>query len=142
VAGWADGFITVNQPADDLRRVLDAYREAGGRGAARLQVHLSWSPDPAEALALAHDQWRTNVYPPPACWDIDHVEVFDAIAETVTPERVLGTVLVSADTRQHVDWLAGFADLGFDEIYLHHVGQDQQAFIDTFGAEVLPQVAQ
>src|SRR5687768_3110870 len=39
-AEWADGLVTVNQPLETLRRVLDAYRDAGGRGAARLQVHL------------------------------------------------------------------------------------------------------
>src|SRR5262245_6263111 len=31
-AAWADGLITVNQPKETLRNVLDSYREAGGRG--------------------------------------------------------------------------------------------------------------
>ena len=35
---------------------------------------------------------------------------------------------------------AAYAELGFDRIYLHHVGQDQDAFIDAFGAKVLPQL--
>ena len=30
------------------------------------------------------------------------------------------------------------ADLGFDRIYLHHVGQDLMPFIDAFGSKVLP----
>jgi hypothetical protein len=28
--------------------------------------------------------------------------------------------------------------MGFDEVYLHNVGRDQAAFIDTFGTKVLP----
>ena len=32
------------------------------------------------------------------------------------------------------------AELGFDEIYLHHVGQEQDAFIDAFGEHVLPEL--
>ena len=40
-AAWADGLITVNQPQDTLHKVLDSYREAGGHGPARLQIHLS-----------------------------------------------------------------------------------------------------
>jgi hypothetical protein len=47
-------------------------------------------------------------------------------------------VRVSADLAQHREWLAEYADLGFDDVYLHHVGQEQAAFIDTFGTEVLP----
>jgi hypothetical protein len=39
-----------------------------------------------------------------------------------------------------VDWLGGYADLGFDELYLHFVGQEQAPFIDAFAAEVLPQL--
>lgn len=63
-AQWADGLITVNAPRERLREVVGAYREAGGRGPAHLQVHLSWAPDEDQALALAHDQWRTNVHAP------------------------------------------------------------------------------
>src|ERR671916_168193 len=39
-ADWADGIITIHQPADALRSLLGAYRDAGGRGTAHLQVHL------------------------------------------------------------------------------------------------------
>ena len=35
---------------------------------------------------------------------------------------------------------AEYAELGFDKIYLHHVGQEQDAFIDAFGEKVLPQL--
>src|SRR3712207_1146369 len=57
-AAWADGFVTVNQPHDDLRQLVEAYRTAGGRGPLALQLHLSYDPDADRALATAHDQWR------------------------------------------------------------------------------------
>ena len=31
-------------------------------------------------------------------------------------------------------------DLGFEEVYLHHVGQEQERFLDAFGERVLPEV--
>ena len=34
VGGWADGLATIAQPADHLRQMIDAYRSAGGAGAA------------------------------------------------------------------------------------------------------------
>jgi probable non-F420 flavinoid oxidoreductase len=140
-APWADGLITLNQPADHLRRMLDAYREAGGRGPARLQVHLSWAPTEAEAEALAHEQWRSNVFSPPAVWDIDSVEVFDLVSEHVGVDPVRKAVRVSAEPEQHAAWLQEYLDLGFDELYLHHVGRDQTAFLDVFGEHVLPRLA-
>src|ERR687889_1560328 len=40
-AEWADGLITVNAPDEHLKRMIGAYRDAGGRGPINLQVHLS-----------------------------------------------------------------------------------------------------
>jgi probable non-F420 flavinoid oxidoreductase len=140
-ARWADGLVTVNQPATVLRELVDAYRTAGGRGRLRVQVHLSWAPDAETAERIAVDQWRSNVFAPPACWDIDSVEVFDAVSAEVHLDQVRQVVLVSHELGQHAQWLADLADLGFDELFLHHVGQDQERFVDAFGDAVLPQLA-
>jgi probable non-F420 flavinoid oxidoreductase len=139
-AEWADGLITVNASPVHLRGMIDAYRDAGGRGRLHLQVHLSWAPEEATAEAIALHQWRSNVLPPPACWDIDTAQTFDAVSTYVPIEQVRGPVQISSDLGRHTAWLAEFADVGFDEIVLHHVGQQQDAFIDAFGAKVLPQL--
>jgi probable non-F420 flavinoid oxidoreductase len=138
--GWADGLATVNAPVEHLRRMIDAYRSGGGQGRLVLQVHLSWAPTEDEALRIAHDQWRTNVFDPPVCWDLDIAAAFDAAAQYVQPEDVRGKVLVSADLERHVEWLHELASLGFDELALHHVGQDLGPFIDAFGEHVLPRL--
>jgi hypothetical protein len=39
---------------------------------------------------------------------------------------------------QHTTWLTRYAELGFDRIYLHHVGQEQSEFIRAFGERVIP----
>ena len=140
VASWADGLITVNQSPDVLRDVVAAYRDAGGRGRTALQVHLSYAADDDTALRIAHDQWRTNVFAPPVPWDLELTEHFDEVARTVRPEDVRGSVLVSSDPARHAAELAALAEIGFDEIYLHHVGQDQSEFLDVFGDKVLPQL--
>jgi probable non-F420 flavinoid oxidoreductase len=141
-ADWADGLITVNAELDQLRRMIDAYRTAGGRGRLHLQVHLSWAPDEAQAEAIANEQLRSNVFPPPACWDIDSVATFDAVSQDVPLERVRQVVNISSDVGWHTAQLAAYAELGFDEIALHHVGQKQDEWIETFGAKVLPQLRQ
>jgi hypothetical protein len=60
------------------------------------------------------------------------------VSEDVTIDKVRSVVNVSADPERHVEWLRGYAGLGFERIYLHHVGQDLMPFIETFGAKVLP----
>jgi probable non-F420 flavinoid oxidoreductase len=139
-AGWADGLITVNQPIDVLRAVVDQYRDAGGRGPLALQVHLSYARDDDEAYALAADQWSGNLAPPPVTWDLATHEEFDKLAELYPPERVRESVRISSDPAQHAAWIAEYAGLGFDRIFLHHVGKEQREWIDVFGDRVLPQL--
>jgi probable non-F420 flavinoid oxidoreductase len=139
---WADGLITLQQPRETLKRVIAAFREGGGENRPLyLQVHLSWAQTEEEALRIAHDQWRTNVFSPPLVWDLETVEQFDLAAAHVRPEDVRDSVLVSADLDRHLAWLQELAEMGFDQIQLHHVGQDLRPFIDAFGERVLPELA-
>jgi G6PDH family F420-dependent oxidoreductase len=139
-AGWADGLITIEQPPDVLRKMINSYREEGGKGQLALQIHLSYASTQEQALAIAYDQWRTNTFAPPVCWDLETVEAFDVASASVRPEDVAKSVFVSADPGEHTQHLADLADLGFDELYLHHVGQTQTEFIEVFGEHVLPQL--
>ncbi|GGQ61644.1 TIGR03885 family FMN-dependent LLM class oxidoreductase [Couchioplanes azureus] len=141
-AEWADGLVTVNAPEEHLRAMIAAYRGAGGRGPVCLQVHLSWAPTEAEAEAIAYEQWRSNVFPPPVCWDLELAEHFDVVSERVPLAQVREVVNISADLDRHVQWLRDYAALGFERIYLHHVGQDLTGFVETFGAKVLPALRQ
>ena len=116
--------------------------EGGGEGKpVFLQVHLSWAPDESQALEIAYDQWRTNLFSPPIPWDLHTIEAFDEAARFVRPEDLRDGVLVSADLEQHAAWLQDLASLGFEAIYLHHVGQELEPFIDAFGERVLPALA-
>jgi G6PDH family F420-dependent oxidoreductase len=141
VGRWADGLITVHQPLERLRRVIDAFRDAnGGSKPICVQVHVSWAETEAEALEIAHDQWRTNVFGSEIAWNLELPRQFDEAARTVRPEDVRESVLVSPNPEQHVAWLHEVIELGVDELTLHHVGKQQLPFIDAFAEHVLPKV--
>ena len=137
-ADWADGLITVGHDPERVRGVLDAYRSAGGRGEAALQVHVSYAADDDTALDIAFDQWRANVFAGPVSWDLPEVAHFDEASRFVRRDDMHAAVLVSSDPHRYVDRINELAALGFDAIYVHHVGREQREFIETFGADVLP----
>jgi probable non-F420 flavinoid oxidoreductase len=139
-ADWADGLVTVNQPHAKLSEMLAAYRGNGGRGQAILQVHLSWAPDEKDAVAIAMDQWRSNIFAPPIPWDLPTAAHFDGVSADVGEEQLRKSVNISASLDQHAQWLGEYAGLGFDELYLHFVGQEQAPFIEAFADKVLPQL--
>lgn len=139
---WADGLITVSQPAERLRRIVAAFREHGGEGKPLLlQAKLSYADDEATALAEAFAQWKTNVFAAQIGEDLRSPEHYERIARFVRPEDVARAVHVSADLGRHAAWLQDLHALGFGRIYLHNVNQRQRAFIDAFGASVLPRLA-
>jgi probable non-F420 flavinoid oxidoreductase len=139
-ADWADGLITVNQSPELLRRMVDAYRDASGRGDLHLQVHLSCARDDDTALAVACDKWRSNCLPTSLAWELETPEQFEAATKHVPPAEVARNVLVSSDPGALAARLREYQELGFTELYLHPVGADDE-FIDVFGAKVLPQLA-
>jgi hypothetical protein len=134
-------MITVARPVESLRPVVDAFRETGGDGTTlAFQAHLSWAEDDATAVAIAHDQWRTGTFGAELTWNLELPRQFDDAARFVRPEDVCGPVMVSADPGRHAAWIHELIGLGPDAIYLHHVGTEQDRFLDVFGDRVLPEV--
>lgn len=136
VADWADGMITVGAKADQTREVQDRYRDAGGRGTTRLQIHLSLEDTRAEALAAAHDQWSQTMAQGVSTWDVENPEEFEA-AIVPSDEVLEENVLISDDARDLAERIAEIAQ-GYDHIYLHHVGLDQAAFLRRCETALLP----
>jgi alkanesulfonate monooxygenase SsuD/methylene tetrahydromethanopterin reductase-like flavin-dependent oxidoreductase (luciferase family) len=138
-----DGLVRVDRARLwTLRDVLDAYRDNGGRGPVAVQVHLCYAADEAEALKIAHEQWRTNVFSPPLCWDLETPAAFDEAAKHVPAEAMRDAVQIATDPDRHTERLREIVALGVDELYLHHVGQQQGVFIEVFGERVLTALAE
>ncbi|MHC2999705.1 TIGR03885 family FMN-dependent LLM class oxidoreductase [Microbacterium sp. HJ5] len=138
LAGRVDGLATVAQDPAALRRVVEAYRSAGGGGPCVLQVHVSLAETDAAALALAEDQWPNGLIGPPRAWDFDQPEDFDAAVRDPDEIELRKAVLVDHDAAALAERVTELANIGFDRVYLHHVGKDQNAFLDRAADELLP----
>jgi coenzyme F420-dependent glucose-6-phosphate dehydrogenase len=141
VAEWADALITVVQADEQLDAVVDAFRANGGEGKPMyLQVHVAYAPSEGEARDAAFAQWRQNTLPNSVATELAHPAQISAAATHVTPEDLDGAVRISSDLGRHVEWLRGDLERGFDGLYLHEVGPEQERFVEVFGREVLPRL--
>jgi probable non-F420 flavinoid oxidoreductase len=141
VAGWADALITVAQPDEQLDQVVNAFRSNGGAAKPMyLQAHLAFAPSDEEARDAAFEQWRANTLPSSVSTELRHPEQLDAAAKQVRPEDLDAAVRISSDRDRHVDWLRRDFARGFEAVYLHEVGPQQERFIAAFGRDVLPKV--
>ncbi|HEX2535200.1 MAG TPA: TIGR03885 family FMN-dependent LLM class oxidoreductase [Chitinophagaceae bacterium] len=142
LGSWADGMITVHRPFDELKEVVDAFRQnGGGNKPVYLKTQLSYAATDAEALAGAHEQWRTNIFAGSVLGDLWQVEQFDALGEFVQPDELHKMIRISSDIQRHIDWIQQDLELGFERIILHNVNREQERFIDVFGEKVLPVTA-
>ncbi|MDX3906650.1 MAG: TIGR03885 family FMN-dependent LLM class oxidoreductase [Pigmentiphaga sp.] len=139
---WADGLITVSGARETMRSVVDAFRETAGVGKpVYLQVKMAYARDAETARMQAFDQWCTNVCDSRTAADTLTTEAFERQAADVTPADVERAVRIAADPARHAAWLAEDFEMGFDGIYLHNVGTNQQEAIEVLCAQVLPQLS-
>ena len=142
----ADGIITVGAPHEKVSGLLDRFAR-GAREAGKdpdtmpklLQLHLSWAETDEQALTNAMTEWP-NGGMRFAKADIRSPHDFAAMAALVRPEDFSGRMVISADPDVHRAHIQSYVDLGFDRVYLHNVGRNQQQWIDVFGREVLPKL--
>ncbi|HLT84041.1 MAG TPA: TIGR03885 family FMN-dependent LLM class oxidoreductase [Phototrophicaceae bacterium] len=137
-ATWADGLVTINTELEAMREIVTAYRENGGPGPLALQVHVSIAPTMSEARDIARDQWQNHPFPEPIGHDTATPEDFDLIGRFVPDEAIAGSVVVTDSVSGLVEQLREYEQLGFDEVYLHHVAQDQGPFLELAQRELLP----
>lgn len=143
VGGWADALITVTGERDDMRAVIDAFREGGGADKPLfLQVPLAYAPTDEQARQAAHEQWRHAVLSPAELAELRTPDAFDAATSEVTEADVVRQLRVSADIERHLAWLQDDVAMGFTRVYLHNVVREHQhRFLDACGERLLPAIA-
>lgn len=137
-ASWADGLATVAQPPEALTHVVDAYRSRDGRGPCVLQVHVSFAETDSEALYHARAEWSHALVPPPRAWDLEQPEDFERAVREIDDEKLREAVLIDTDPAALAERIAGLVRIGFDRVYLHHVGEDQSAFLAAAASDIIP----
>lgn len=141
LGGWADGLLTAGAHHDDLRQIVDAFREGGGEGKpVFLQAAISYGQSDEEAISGAFERWRHAGLDLTQLADLATPRDFDDAGATVTKDGLAESLRCSADLNQHIDWLRRDFELGFEAVYLHHVGRDIERFLETFAEHVLPEL--
>ena len=143
---FADGIITVGAPLEKIGGLFDKFAE-GAREAGKdpdtmpkvLQLHLSWADTDEQALVNAMTEWPNGGMKFGKA-DIRSPFDFEQMAKLVRPEDFAGRMVISADPDVHRAEIQRYVDLGFDRVYLHNVGRNQETWIEAFGRDVLPKL--
>jgi coenzyme F420-dependent glucose-6-phosphate dehydrogenase len=129
-----DGLISTSPEAE----LVQTYESSGGQGQKIGMLTVCWAASEEEARRTAHEWWPNAALKGPLGQELPLPSHFEAAAAMVTEDDVAERVVCGPDPQRHLDGIQKFADAGFDSVYVHQVGLDQDGFIDFYSREVIP----
>ncbi len=120
------------------RSIIDDYTGAGGTGPRYAQVNVCWARSEDDARRTVHEQWPNAGLSGQMVQDLPTWTHFDEASELVTVDMATESVACGPDVKVHVDSAKKFVDAGYDHVYFHQIGPDQQGFLDFWAKELQP----
>lgn len=138
LAGEAgDGLVCSGPPGPG---VMEAFDEAGGAKKPRYgELTVCWAASEEEGRRKVREIWPIAGLPGPLQAELPVPSHFGAAAGLVTDERI-SAIPVGPDPERHVEAVREYAEGGFDHVFVHQVGPDQDGFLDFYAREVLPRL--
>jgi len=134
---FGDGLVST-APNGDL---VEAFADAGGDGPRYGQLTVCYAESETEARETAHEWWPNAAIGGELGQLLPLPVHFEQAAEMVTEDDVAELVVCGPDADDHIEKIQQFADAGFDHVYVHQVGPEQQACLDFYEREILPSFA-
>ncbi len=140
VAGRIGDGLWGMSPDKDLVTQFDKLAGAGKPKYA--QITLCWAKDEKSARRTAHEIWPTSAIKGEASQELPSPTHFEQLAEMVSEEQIAESIPCGPDPEPVVEQVNRYLEAGFDHLYFHQVGPDQQGFMDFAGRELLPRLGQ
>jgi coenzyme F420-dependent glucose-6-phosphate dehydrogenase len=118
--------------------LIEAFDAAGGEGQPRYgQLTVCWAESERHPRRLAHEVWPNAALAGDIGQELPLPCHFEEAATMVTEQDVADSVVCGPDVDTHLAAIGKFVDAGFDHVYVHQVGPEQEAFIRFYESEVL-----
>jgi G6PDH family F420-dependent oxidoreductase len=131
----ADGLIAVGSD----KETADEFAKAGGAGKPRYaQIAVCWAKSEKDARRQAHSIWPNSGMPWALSSELPLPSHFEQAAELVTEDEVAESIVCGPDAKRHIAKIEKVVKAGFDHVYIHQIGRDQEGFFRFYEREVLP----
>jgi coenzyme F420-dependent glucose-6-phosphate dehydrogenase len=121
------------------RELVATFEEAGGDGPRYAQINVCWANDKKEARRTVHHYWPTSAVPGQLSQDLPTWTHFEQASEPITEDAAVKNTPCGPDIRDEVvETVRMFVSAGFDHLYFHQIGPDQQGFMSYWEEELQP----
>lgn len=133
-----DGLISTmaNEKLVKKFRVSDDAREKPCYG----QMTVCWARKEEEATKIATEWWPVAAIPGKLMTELATPADFEAAAKLVDEDAVASNIVCGPDPEKYLAEIKSFTDAGFDHVYIHQVGPDQEGFFRFYERELAPKL--
>jgi coenzyme F420-dependent glucose-6-phosphate dehydrogenase len=123
------------------RELLQQFESAGGAGKPRYaEVNVCWADDEAEARRTVCEKWPVAGITGQLMQELRMPAHFEQAAEMLEESDVVEHVPHGPDPERHIEGIRPFIEAGYDHIWIHQVGPDQDGFFRFYKDNVLPKL--
>lgn len=132
-----DGLIGASSEASFAK----TFKESGGQKKPLYsEMTVCWAKDEAEARRTAYERWPITAFKGGILAELPQPADFEHVAEMVTEDDVAQGVVCGPDPELYIKKLQEYFNAGYDHVWLHQVGEDQEGFFRFFEREIQPRM--
>jgi G6PDH family F420-dependent oxidoreductase len=132
-----DGYWGHTPDAD----MIAAYEAAGGSGPRYAQLDVCWNTSVDTARQIVHEVWPNGGVPGQLSQDLPTFTHFEEAAQIVSVDDATESVSCGPDVEPILESVAEFVDAGYDHLYFHQIGPDQDGFLEFWSDTLRPALA-
>jgi G6PDH family F420-dependent oxidoreductase len=134
-ADIADGLISTTKGDE----VVKAFQKAGGSGKPRFgQVKVCWADSEDKARKVLKEWWPVSAISGPLHSDLPTPQHFQDVVDAMGDPKIPQSAVLGPDPAPYLKAIQKLQDDGFDHIYIHQIGPEQEGFLNFFKSELLP----
>jgi len=132
-----DGLISGTMDKD----VLDSFDQAGGKGKPRFsKMDVCIMASEEQGQKTAFEMWANTGVKGQLNYELPTPELLEQASSMAKMEDVLKEVECSLNAGKHLERIRKMTEIGYDHIYIHQIGPNQERFFRFYETEVLPEL--
>ncbi|MFB6270983.1 MAG: TIGR03557 family F420-dependent LLM class oxidoreductase [Halobacterium sp.] len=118
--------------------VVETWEDMGGDGPRYTQLSVCYAEDEDDAIQTAYEWWPNTALPGELSSQLPTTAHFEQACEMVEPEDVAASIVAGPDPDAYVAAVEEAVDAGYDHVYFHQIGPDQESFFEFYEQELRP----
>jgi G6PDH family F420-dependent oxidoreductase len=124
-----------------LDEIMENFDSAGGKNKPRYgKLNVCWAASEEEGRKIVFNQWANTAIEGQLNQEIATPTLMEMAAAMVKEEEVVEHVICGPDANKHLEEIKKYAEAGFDHIYIHQIGPNQNGFFTFYEEEILPEL--